>query len=626
MAKTKVSRLAQIYRSERSQGRGLSSAIGKATLEKIDPRQFFNQQGLLASIFPSLFKAYKAPSQSDKTTAPTALNFSTASLESKIENLSMHAKISARNSLVLPSMARDMNLTRQNIAKLVKLQGGKPTYKSDMFFMRAAEREAAYESQFRRTATSSLFPSTTPTPSKEPSGSGILSSLFKVVSTIGATIASAITPLISVIKSILGPLLSLAKTGISLVLSAGGKAIGAVAGGLASILRSAIPFLLNPAVLATLGVGGIAALIAYLIKNDAMSGKEGEETVAGANQSAQEPGTITMSPEEQAVVPSTTSPGLGAILDKAEKAKRVGPNGERLVIQNGVQGYMKKGMGRSGGLQFVPLPASTTPTMADFQKTDKDTTPVPVPGVTTDSRGRFKTKQEFLAGMYPLAVRASEKLGGVDPNALLSQWGLESAWGSRLAGKFNYFGIKADASWNGPKEFQSSAEFKNGQMKNEVSAFRSYSSAEEAVDDYVNFLKVNPRYEKAGLFKAKTSDEWFTALKTAGYATDPNYVNKLTNMTGETSKQTSSLSSATSLASSASLMPSVPTSGPLIAAATTDVAQVRSQASSAPIIVSPPTVNVQAPQSQAMVNSLGSPTSVIDVEFMKLLVGRTVTL
>ena len=99
-----------------------------------------------------MFKAYKAPTQSEVSkTSPTALQFSTLSLENKIDDLSTHAKISAKNSLVLPSMARDMNLTRQNIAKLVKLQGGKPSYKSDMFFMRAAEREATYESQFKKT-------------------------------------------------------------------------------------------------------------------------------------------------------------------------------------------------------------------------------------------------------------------------------------------------------------------------------------------------------------------------------------------------------------------------------------------------------------------------------------------
>ena len=72
-------------------------------------------------------------------------------------------------------------------------------------------------------------------------------------------------------------------------------------------------------------------------------------------------------------------------------------------------------------------------------------------------------------------------------------------------------------------------------------AFRSYNSPEEAVDDYVNFLKKNKRYEKAGVFATKTSGEYFTALQRAGYATDPEYAKKLTSATEGTKKKIASL-------------------------------------------------------------------------------------
>ena len=85
-------------------------------------------------------------------------------------------------------------------------------------------------------------------------------------------------------------------------------------------------------------------------------------------------------------------------------------------------------------------------------------------------------------------------------------------------------------------------------------AFRSYGSPEEAVDDYVNFLKKNKRYEKAGVFETKTSGEYFSALQKAGYATDPEYAKKLTSATEGTKKKIASLnmiptSSGTALAS-----------------------------------------------------------------------------
>ena len=39
-----MSRLADIYKSEKTSGGGLGSTLGKAALEKIDPIKMFNQQ------------------------------------------------------------------------------------------------------------------------------------------------------------------------------------------------------------------------------------------------------------------------------------------------------------------------------------------------------------------------------------------------------------------------------------------------------------------------------------------------------------------------------------------------------------------------------------------------------
>ena len=54
------SRLAEIYKAERTKGGGIASTLGKRTLEKMDPRQFFNQKGFMAAALPSLFKSYSA--------------------------------------------------------------------------------------------------------------------------------------------------------------------------------------------------------------------------------------------------------------------------------------------------------------------------------------------------------------------------------------------------------------------------------------------------------------------------------------------------------------------------------------------------------------------------------------
>ena len=148
-----MSRLADIYKSEKTSGRGLGSTLGKATLEKIDPRKMFNQQGLMAAMLPSLFKAYSATSKSRNNTMSsrlTAPSLDTSALESQLTDIAVNTRLTAKNTMVLPMMARDANLTKLNIMKLVKLQGGKSTKSSDMFFKNAAAREKEYESKFSK--------------------------------------------------------------------------------------------------------------------------------------------------------------------------------------------------------------------------------------------------------------------------------------------------------------------------------------------------------------------------------------------------------------------------------------------------------------------------------------------
>ena len=155
----KQSRLAEIYKAEKTKGGGITSTLGKRALEKMDPRKFFNQKGFLATALPSLFKSYSAtPTKTgEKLASAGGASFSSGALETKLDiltgetrELKIHSKIAAKNSSVLPSMARDMNVTRQNIVKLVKLQSGTATTKADMFFKRAGDRETAYESRFNK--------------------------------------------------------------------------------------------------------------------------------------------------------------------------------------------------------------------------------------------------------------------------------------------------------------------------------------------------------------------------------------------------------------------------------------------------------------------------------------------
>src|SRR5690606_24034645 len=87
-------------------------------------------------------------------------------------------------------------------------------------------------------------------------------------------------------------------------------------------------------------------------------------------------------------------------------------------------------------------------------------------------------------------------------------------------------GIKAHNSWDGDTVKKKTLEYRNGIAAQEYAAFRSYPSLASAFDDYVRFLKENPRY--ANVFNANAdAKQWGHSLQKAGYATDPNYGNKI---------------------------------------------------------------------------------------------------
>ncbi|KXI27892.1 flagellar assembly peptidoglycan hydrolase FlgJ [Paraglaciecola hydrolytica] len=143
----------------------------------------------------------------------------------------------------------------------------------------------------------------------------------------------------------------------------------------------------------------------------------------------------------------------------------------------------------------------------------------------------FETPQQFLETLYPQAKQAAEQLG-LDPKALLAQAAVETGWGKYLIhnaqgqNSHNLFGVKADKSWTGNKTLIDSIEFEQGIAKTAKSPFRAYDSFGDALQDYVDFVKQNPRYQDA-INNTEQAPRYFAELQQAGYATDPEYANKV---------------------------------------------------------------------------------------------------
>lgn len=134
-------------------------------------------------------------------------------------------------------------------------------------------------------------------------------------------------------------------------------------------------------------------------------------------------------------------------------------------------------------------------------------------GASNDSRKTFIKKYKSIA------MQEMDRTG-IPASIKLAQGILESGCGSsKLAiNANNHFGIKCH-NWNGASFIM------DDDSRNEC--FRKYRNPEESWVDHSEFLTSRPRY--ASLFKLSKTDYkgWAKGLKKAGYATAPDYAQKL---------------------------------------------------------------------------------------------------
>lgn len=141
------------------------------------------------------------------------------------------------------------------------------------------------------------------------------------------------------------------------------------------------------------------------------------------------------------------------------------------------------------------------------------------------------TPKQFVQTVWPMAEKAAEALG-TTPSVLVAQAALETGWGRHInrapdgTSSNNLFNIKANNAWSGDTVSVNTTEYIAGRAQKQTASFRSYESLGDAFNDYVNFIKSNPRYAPA-LQKASDPGAYIEALQDAGYATDPAYANKV---------------------------------------------------------------------------------------------------
>lgn len=194
---------------------------------------------------------------------------------------------------------------------------------------------------------------------------------------------------------------------------------------------------------------------------------------------------------------------------------------------------------RAGGFALTPqsgipigsAPSSPVPARAPAASVDlsiyQRNSERPATAAVASLQGNVDSFVQRMGGSAQVASAAS----GVPAPLILAQAALESGWGKREiraddgTQSFNLFGIKADRSWKGPVVETTTTEYVDGEPQRMRAKFRAYASYDEAFTDYAKFITRNPRY--ANVLAADTPAEAAHGLQKAGYATDPQYGQKL---------------------------------------------------------------------------------------------------
>lgn len=122
-------------------------------------------------------------------------------------------------------------------------------------------------------------------------------------------------------------------------------------------------------------------------------------------------------------------------------------------------------------------------------------------------------------------IPASITLGQI---ILESSGSYKNGLSSLAANAKNLFGVKGTG--NGGTVIMPTNEVSNGRVITTQAGFRKYNSYYDSMLDHAKVLSA-PRYQ-THLKNAKSINEYAKGIKAGGYATDPNYSNKLLNIIG----------------------------------------------------------------------------------------------
>ncbi len=135
-------------------------------------------------------------------------------------------------------------------------------------------------------------------------------------------------------------------------------------------------------------------------------------------------------------------------------------------------------------------------------------------------------QQDFIEQLGSAAQKTYSQYG-ILPSMTVAQAILESGWGksSLSALYYNFFGMKADSTYDGESVVLQTGEEVNGMMITVNGTFRVYHSFEEGIEGYYQFITGYQRY--SNLIGETDYKEACRKIQADGWATASNYADYL---------------------------------------------------------------------------------------------------
>lgn len=251
--------------------------------------------------------------------------------------------------------------------------------------------------------------------------------------------------------------------------------------------------------------------------------KKARETASGNGLFDSDAVRMTQTIADEQMALNLSNPGFGladALMAQMQQSQGV-PSQNTINVDNTRLAHLRSGVGPEARIVDASSLTALIKKLTGSSSIDR---------VATAVRGAPQHISEFVNKMRDAVQMASAETG-VPAKLIMSQAALESGWGKREIlldngqTSHNLFGIKATGGWKGKVTNIMTSEFVDGKMVKMKQPFRAYDSYADSLTDYARLISTSPRYES--VLSAPTAEEAARRVQAAGYATDPNYADKL---------------------------------------------------------------------------------------------------